>query len=160
MDRPRNLLSHMWKTFLRALGFIGVDVTERDATLCFMWSVMAVIDNSTRTGSIKEKNCPEGFLEALCRIATLKSLPYDSEIDQVGCADAGTYMSWFRRTDFAAYTKMVKDRACEWGSARSAHASRGPRGRIMIRPSSTPMTAEVATCRFHSTRCANGSSKA
>lgn len=117
MDRPRNLLSfHMWKTFLRALGFIGVDVTERDATLCFMWSVMAVIDNSTRTGSIKEKNLPfEGFLEALCRIATLKSLPYDSEIDQVGCADAGTYMSWFRRTDFAAYTKMVKDRACEWG---------------------------------------------
>ena len=57
MDRPRNLLSfRIWKTFLRALGFIGVDVTERDATLCFMWSVMAVIDNNTHR--IHQKDLP------------------------------------------------------------------------------------------------------
>lgn len=39
-----------WRALMRALRFIGNDLTERDCTLCFVWSRMCVIDASTERG--------------------------------------------------------------------------------------------------------------
>ena len=132
MDRPRNLLSfHMWKTFLRALGFIGVDVTERDATLCFMWSVMAVIDNSTRTGSIKEKNLPsKGSSKRSAesrRSNRCPTIPRSIRLaaQMLGRTCRGSDGRTLPRTQDGEGPCVRMGRG-----ARSAHASlRGPRGR-------------------------------
>jgi hypothetical protein len=79
-----------WKELLKGLGLIGLDITERDARLCFACSRMAVIDGTTTRGMAKENNLPfEGFLEALCRLSMLKSLPTDAELQQYDCSDAG-----------------------------------------------------------------------
>ena len=61
---------HEWKALLKALGFIGVDVTERDARLCFCWSRMIVVDPRTARGAAREYALPfEGFLEGARRAA-------------------------------------------------------------------------------------------
>ena len=86
-----------WRTLLKALGFIGKDVTERDARLCFACSRMAVIDARTAKGSSKENNLPfEGFLEALCRLSMLKALPTSAELQETGCSDAGIFLQRLR----------------------------------------------------------------
>lgn len=52
-----------WRDFLRGLTLIGTDLTERDATLCFSWSRMCVIDDRTERGAVRDINLPfEGFL--------------------------------------------------------------------------------------------------
>ena len=82
-----------WRALLKSLEFIGKDVTERDARLCFACSRMAVIDSRTQKGNDKENNLPfEGFLEALCRLSMLKALPSDEELEETGCADAGIFL--------------------------------------------------------------------
>jgi len=105
-----------WLKWLDALEFIGEDVSLRDAILCFTWSITVVIDGSSKTGSLKEQNLPyEGFLEALCRMAMLKSLPTDAEIANAGFADAGQYMNHLKIKDEEAYMKLMSERATPWG---------------------------------------------
>ena len=50
----QQLALRQWETFLHALGFIGVDLSERDATFAFTWSTMAVVDGRSPPGRERE----------------------------------------------------------------------------------------------------------
>ena len=105
-----------WKDFMRAVDLIAADVTERDATLAFVWSRTAVIDGRTIAGHRKEGNLPfEGFLEALCRLACMKSLPTEDEIQESGCKDSAEYLERLREADRPAYEALLVERATPWG---------------------------------------------
>jgi hypothetical protein len=78
---------------------------------------MCVADGQSTGGKLKEHNLPfEGFLEAICRLATLKALPTSAEVDESGAPDAGIYMARFKIDDEEAYDQMLIDRAGSWGS--------------------------------------------
>ena len=103
--------------FLHVLGFAGIDLSDRDARLAFVWSRMAVVDPHTEKGHLRDTSLPfEGFLEAICRISVCKSLPTDDEIAQAGFAHAGSYMANLRLTDEEAYQRMLVERAQPWGA--------------------------------------------
>ena len=103
-----------WLDALRALGFIGIDVTERDVNLCLVWSRMAVSGVPTA----RDDRLPfEGFLEALCRLASIKALPTDKEIKMKGCEDAGQYVLLMLSDEVTKkeYEDMLKARRVGWG---------------------------------------------
>lgn len=108
-----------WLAFLRKCRLLGSDLTERDAKLAFAWARMAVIDGQSDKGAVKESNLPfEGFLEAICRLSILKSLPTEDEIKEAGHVDCGAYMLDLKISDETAYDKLVDSRAAPWpGSA-------------------------------------------
>lgn len=96
------LQANAWTGFLRACGLVGdgelCEVSDREATLCFLWSRMVTVDDETVTGRLKSAQLPfEGFLEALARVARLTALPTDEDIQAAGCADAGTFMLLLRQ---------------------------------------------------------------
>ena len=100
-----------WKLVWRRLEMIDVDFTERDATLCFMQSRMAVIDSETDRGKLKANHLPfEGFLEALSRAAVRRSWPSDEEIKASNFTDAGAYILWLRKEDAARYQEMLVEK--------------------------------------------------
>jgi len=118
VDKPRNHIGLLaWRNLCRALSlYEGSGVSERDTTLCFIWSVMAVGDGQTALGHVKETTLPfEGFLEALCRLATLVALPLDEEIEALGCEDAGTALQRLKIDDRARWERMRKERTSTWG---------------------------------------------
>ena len=105
-----------WLAFMRGLHLIGEDLTERDATLCFVFSRMIVIDGSTDKGHARESSLPfEGFLEALCRVAQMKAFPTDGEITSADQPDAGSYLTWLIETDVDAYEQLIDTRSTPWG---------------------------------------------
>jgi len=91
----KGLLSNAeWLSFVRAAELLSSDLSLRDATLCFAWSRMAVVDSRTRKGRDREVSLPfEGFLEALCRMAALKALPTQAELDATHCESAADFFS-------------------------------------------------------------------
>ena len=104
-----------FKALLRALGLIDADLSEPEATLCFAWSRMVVIDDSTPQGHLRESHLNfEGFMEALCRVAVLKALPTDAEITASGCGDAGEFLEELRERDVRSYNEMVRERKVGW----------------------------------------------
>ena len=105
-----------WKDMLRALNLIQADLTDRDATLCFVWSRMVVIDPRTRMGHLKESHLPfEGFLEAICRLAILKGLPTDHDIKAGKCSDAAEYLEKLWTDSPDEYQLFIEERATPWG---------------------------------------------
>ena len=85
---------HTWRRFLAAAGLSGTDLSLADGTLCFLWSIICVVDGQTRGGRLKETCLPfEGWVEALCRVAMLKATPTDAEIADAGMLDGGQYMT-------------------------------------------------------------------
>ena len=63
----------------------------------------------------------EGFLEALCRLAAIKSLPTDEEIAEKGCRDAGEYVLMMKRDDATRpeFEQMLRNRRIGWGGKLS-----------------------------------------
>ena len=55
----RRMGGQAWLKGLRGLNFIGIDVTERDANLCLVWSRMASLKPSAQDDRLPF----EGFLE-------------------------------------------------------------------------------------------------
>jgi len=109
-----------WEALIKGLDFVGVDLSERDVLLTFLWSRMAVINGRTERGALKESGLPfEGFIEALCRIAVLKALPTDDEIAKSSCASVGQYLTMLRAEDEARYDHMLLARATPWGVEQS-----------------------------------------
>ena len=56
-------------------------------------------------------------MEALCRLASIKSLPFDDEVASKGCKDAGQYRV-LMKSEVATrleYDKMLIDRKVGWG---------------------------------------------
>ena len=107
-----------WLAFLRGALIIGIDVSDREAILCFGWSRMVVHDNLSVGGKTKESCLPfEGFLEALCRISTHKALPTHEEIDAAGEPDAGTFLISLRENAVDMYNAFLEDpkNRIEWG---------------------------------------------
>ena len=50
-------------------------------------TIMCVIDAQSIVGRIKEMHLPfEGFLEAVCRVAAIKALPTDTEVEAAACS--------------------------------------------------------------------------
>ena len=77
---------------------------------------MTVIDGRTQRGKERESFLPfEGFLEALCRVAVLKALPTDEEIQSAGCAHAGVYLEWLELEEPDAYEQLVETRNTDFG---------------------------------------------
>lgn len=57
--RPKNLLSfERFKELNRRLGLIDIDLSERDAALCFAWSRMVVVDSQSEKGRMRESSLP------------------------------------------------------------------------------------------------------
>jgi hypothetical protein len=105
-----------WKTFARRLGLIDSDLTDRDAAICFVNSRMAVIDGESERGKAKENHLPyEGFLECLCRVAILKALPTDSELEKEECVDAGLFMLRLRSNQ-QKHRTYLETNATGWNS--------------------------------------------
>ena len=71
--RRHKLLSLQdWCAFLKGANLSGRDATERDVTLCFVWSRMCVADERTEMGHLREEMIPfEGFLEVRSRLMHL-----------------------------------------------------------------------------------------
>jgi len=114
-----------WQRFMRSVRLVGADVSVRDATLAFAWSRMCVVDPRTSAGQLRDSHLPfEGFLEALCRVAAMKSLPTDAEISAAGCRDAADFLERLRVEDAAALDELVTTRATPWGSEPSQPLAR------------------------------------
>ena len=106
------------QAMLRGLDLIDTDLSEGNATLAFAFSRMAVIDDSTPRGHLRETHLPlEGFLEALCRIAVLKALPTDNDLSAAGSADAGVYLDELRQRDTVKYQQLLLERQVGWGES-------------------------------------------
>ena len=105
-----------WMSFLRALSFIGDDVSERDALRAFAWSRMCVTNEATPAGHVKENTLPfEGMLEALIRLSILKALPAREDIEAANCEDAYTYVQLLAAEDTEGYKAFLQDRSTPWG---------------------------------------------
>lgn len=108
----------IWLAFLHAAELISVDVSDREAVLCFGWSRPVVHDEQSAAGKVKATCLPfEGFCEALCRVATLKALPTLAEVDAAGEPDAGAFLLNLRDESgdqFAAFLAEPRSRI-EWG---------------------------------------------
>lgn len=123
-----------WIGFVRAVNLLGRDLSLRDATLCFSWSRMAVINSSSRRGYDKENSLPfEGWLEALARLSALKVLPTEEELSAAGCDSCAIFFERLHNgeslstpsreeglavteaTTEAAWHKLVPSRALPWG---------------------------------------------
>ena len=104
-----------WSTFVRALGLIDDDVSDREADLCFVCARMSVADPYSQRGVLMSGGLPfEGFLEALVRLAAIKGLPHDEEIAENGFKDAGEMVAWLRGNDLPALQQMLGNSAA-WG---------------------------------------------
>jgi hypothetical protein len=104
-----------WMNFLRALRVFDVDVAEREGQLCFCSARMGVVDGEAGKGLVKATSLPfEGFLEALCRLSTLKALPFKVDILAASAEDAGTFMLNLKATDLAAYNQLLQSRGSSW----------------------------------------------
>ena len=59
----------------------------------------------------------ESFLEALCRLASIKALPTDSEVAEKGCNDAGEYALLMAKDEATReeYENMLRARKIGWG---------------------------------------------
>ena len=58
----------------------------------------------------------EGFLEAIVRMATLKALPTDAEIEAYDCADAASYFIKLRADEEDRYQQILNSRGNQWGA--------------------------------------------
>ena len=105
-----------WINFLEALECINVDLTQRDASFAFAWSRMAVINGRSERGNLRETSLPfEGFLEAVCRISLLKSLPTDEEIKGANQPHAFAYMEKLKVEEEERHMALLQARATKWG---------------------------------------------
>ena len=79
-----------WLNLVKDLTLLDDSFTVRDATLVFVLSRMRVIDEKGKDAELKLQNlCIDDFYEALLRVACLKALPTDAEIEEVhACTQA------------------------------------------------------------------------
>ena len=125
-----------WMLLMRSTGFVDIDLSVREANLAFAWSRMAVADGESARGRLKETTLPfEGFIEAICRVSTLKALPSTEQVvaasegrDPVftkkgvpegAIRDAGEWICQLRKSDPDKYSEFVTTSGTrtEWGQA-------------------------------------------
>jgi len=111
VSRVKNHINkEVWIAFLHGANLTGADVSDRDALLCFAWSRMVVHDGQSMAGRIKETCLPfEGFMEALCRFSTFKSLPIEREVQEANEQDAGTFLLNLCEVDNAKFQVFIQE---------------------------------------------------
>ena len=103
-----------WLGFIKRVDLIGLDLSERDAALSFVWARTCVAEPYSEKGALRTLHLPfEGFLEACCRVAALKALPDDGMLEEG--ANAGSFLCTLRESDPERYTSFVIERRGEWG---------------------------------------------
>ena len=104
-----------WKKLLLQLDLLDDNsFTQKHATLVFLWSGMAVVNEGQRKSRIRLIHLNfEDFCEALVRMATMKALPFDEEISGAGCADAGEFLLELKQHP-ALYKAFLADHRQEW----------------------------------------------
>ena len=70
---------------------LDAEFTNREAAIIFCWSRMLVVDEFKHRTKFTNMTF-EDFLEALVRMATMKALPGQQELEDAGYADAGLYL--------------------------------------------------------------------
>jgi len=88
-----------WLELCADLQLIDDEFTLREARLCFLWSRLRVADESD--ASQRRSMCNlrfEDFCECLVRLATMKRMPTDAEVDEAGYADGGDMILGLRKT--------------------------------------------------------------
>lgn len=81
-----------WKMLLKELKILGEDVTPREVAMSFIWSRLRVVDVRQIDSQVRETQLHfTDFLEAVCRLATMKRLPTDEQIFEFGYEDAGEF---------------------------------------------------------------------
>jgi hypothetical protein len=74
-----------WLDFLNRVELIDFDLTSRDAALSFLWARMVVaVEGRRREFTLTF----EDFMEAMCRMSSLKALPTADELKAAGCTHA------------------------------------------------------------------------
>lgn len=108
-----------WWKFVDALF---PNLEQRKLTLCFLYSVMAVIDGHSDEGRIKEQHLQfESFLEAIVRLATRLPLPTDAQLAAAELSHAGPFLAALEASDPSGTLKrMTAEQVCEWGAAPDA----------------------------------------
>ena len=74
-----------WLGLLEAGHLLDADLGLQQAQLCFLWSRMLVVDEIKDFGRHEALSFVD-FLEALARVAELKSLPSYSDLEDAGYA--------------------------------------------------------------------------
>lgn len=78
---------------------------------------MGVADPYTARSEVRASHLPfEGFLEGICRLATLKALPDEEALAAGEWAHAGAYLCDLRENRPEEYGKFVRANANEWGA--------------------------------------------
>lgn len=83
-----------WLAMCKALKLLDNHFTLRDATCIFVVSRMRVVDELAGAKSrLKRENLSiEDCYEAVIRLACMKALPSDKEVDEAGCCDGGDFL--------------------------------------------------------------------
>lgn len=106
-----------WLRMVHDLNLHDAEFTRREATFCFVWSRMRVVDEASDASRRRMVHLSfEDFLEAIVRMATMKALPFDDEIAEAGCADAGQLLLELQRHP-DTYEAFMRDHAQAWDEA-------------------------------------------
>ena len=113
----KKLLSFVeWTRLTKDLRLVSPQFTSRHATLCFVWSRMRVVDEAKASSRARMVHLTfEDFLEALVRVACMKSFPTDRQIEQAGCADAGHFLLQLQCYP-SLHAEFVAEHAQHWYS--------------------------------------------
>lgn len=104
-----------WRLFVRSLGLIQSDLSDREANFCFVASRMSISNPYSARGHVMASGLAfEDFLEAMVRVAGLKGLPDDDDIVSGGFRDAGEMMLYLRANDVPRYERTVLN-CSQWG---------------------------------------------
>jgi len=110
-----------WARFVRHVGLVGPEFSERDAAWCFACARMACADPYSYKGAMRSTHLPfEGFLEALVRAAIYKALPTDEDVALAGHADAASLLNEMQTSRPNEYEQLVAARSAASGPAQPA----------------------------------------
>ena len=107
-----------WMQMMQDLLFLDADFTRREAILCFMWSQMLVVDDFRSAERAVGLTFIE-FVEALCRVSCMKTIPTDAQLADAKVIDIVGY-----------YDKKVRE-----GNRHLSRSRHGAFGMSMSRPS-------------------------
>ena len=103
-------------SFLQCFKLVDFDLSERDATLAFVWARMHYIDEQNARSRVKWMHLAfEDFLECLCRLSVLKAWPTDEELGQSEAPDAPRYLASLSEESPAGYERFLRERRSAWG---------------------------------------------
>jgi hypothetical protein len=116
-----------WMEMVSALGLLDDGFSRREATSCFLWSRMRCIEDGTIRQRIKMTHCCfEDFLEAITRVASMKTLPTLSMAAERGMSDVGECALWMRRNErdvYDAYVRRARNQTSKEAARRLARQS-------------------------------------